>query len=106
MLSITTMPYPASLERSGIMTLLASSLPHILTHPSILQGNGDAPLYQGDGPRVDGGFGDGDTFGVMIMKGDEVTRMTGDNGNDPGTDYSEIVINFDGWLIYSNSAGH
>jgi len=52
---------------------------------SILEGNGDAPLYQVDGPRVDGGFGDGDTFGVMIMKGDEVTRMTGDNGNDPGT---------------------
>jgi len=70
---------------------------------SILEGNGDVPLYQVDGPRVDGGFGDGDTFGVMIMKGDEVTRMTGDNGNDPGTDYSEIVINFDGWLIYSNS---
>ena len=70
---------------------------------SILEGNSDVPLYQVDGPRVDGGFGDGDTFGVMIMKGDEVTRMTGDNGNDPGTDYSEIVINFDGWLIYSNS---
>ena len=70
---------------------------------SILEGNSDAPLYQVDGPRVDGGFGDGDTFGVMIMKGDEVTRMTGENGNDPGTDYSEIVINFDGWLIYSNS---
>ena len=73
---------------------------------SILEGNGDVPLYQVDGPRVDGGFGDGDTFGVMIMKGDEVTRMTGENGNDPGTDYSEIVINFDGWLIYSISAGH
>ena len=102
---IMDMEVPIHVAGTGL-TLAGFFFDDPLRKLSILEGNGDAPLYQVDGPRVDGGFGDGDTFGVMIMKGDEVTRMTGDNGNDPGTDYSEIVINFDGWLIYSISAGH
>jgi hypothetical protein len=67
---------------------------------SVIEGNSDVPVYQVEGSRKDGGFGDGDSFGFMVMEGDEVTRMSGENGSDPGTDYSEITINFDGWLMY------
>ena len=99
---VMDMKVPLHIGGAGL-TLAGFFFDDPLRKLSILEGNSEVPLYQVDGPRTDGGFGDGDTFGVMIMKGDEVTRMTGDNGNDPGTDYSEIVINFDGWLIYSNS---
>jgi hypothetical protein len=82
------------------LTIVALMFDDSLVNLSVIEGNGDVPIYWVDGPRVDKGFGDGDSFGFMVMEGDEVTRMSGENGTDPGTDYSEITINFDGWLVY------
>jgi hypothetical protein len=82
------------------LTLVGFFFDDSLRSISVIEGNSDVAVYWVDGPRRDTGFGDGDSFGFMVMKGDEVTRMSGDNGNDPATDYSEITINFDEWLNY------
>ncbi len=94
---IKDMVIPLHVGGTGL-TLAALMFDDPLRNLSVIEGNSDVPIYWVDGPRVDKGFGDGDSFGFMVMEGDEVTRMSGENGNDPGTDYSEITINFDGWL--------
>ena len=96
---IKDMLVPLHVGGTGL-TLVALMFDDSLVNLSVIEGNGDVPIYWVDGPRADKGFGDGDSFGFMVMEGDEVTRMSGENGTDPGTDYSEITINFDGWLIY------
>lgn len=97
--SIKDMVLPLHVGGKGL-TLVGLMFDDSLKNLSVIEGNSDVPIYWVDGPRVDKGFGDGDSFGIMVMEGDEVTRMSGENGNDPGTDYSEITINFGGWLIY------
>ena len=96
---IKDMVVPPHVGGTGL-TLVALMFDDPLVNLSVIEGNSDVPIYWVDGPRVDKGFGDGDSFGFMVMEGDEVTRMSGENGTDPGTDYSEITINFDGWLVY------
>ena len=96
---IKDMVVPLHVGGTGL-TVVALMFDDSLVNLSVIEGNRDVPIYWVDGPRVDKGFGDGDSFGFMVMEGDEVTRMSGENGTDPGTDYSEITINFDGWLIY------
>ena len=96
---IKDMVVPLHVGGTGL-TVVALMFDDSLVNLSIIEGNSNVPIYWVDGPRVDKGFGDGDSFGFMVMEGDEVTRMSGENGTDPGTDYSEITINFDGWLVY------
>ena len=96
---IKDMVVPLHVGGTGL-TVVALMFDDSLVNLSVIEGNSDVPIYWVDGPRVDKGFGDGDSFGFMVMEGDEVTRMSGENGTDPGTDYSEITINFDGWLVY------
>lgn len=91
---IRDMVVPLHVGGTGL-TLVALMFDDPLMNLSVIEGNSDVPIYW-----VDEGFGDGDSFGFMVMEGDEVARMSGENGSDPGTDYSEITINFDGWLIY------
>ena len=98
---IRDMVVPLHVGGTGL-TLVALMFDDPLMNLSVIEGNSDVPIYWVEGPRVDKGFGDGDSFGLMVMEGDEVTRMSGENGTDPGTDYSEITINFDGWLITTN----
>ena len=96
---IKDMVVPLHVGGTGL-TVVALMFDDSLVNLSVIEGNSDVPIYWVDGPRVDKGFGDGDSFGFMVMEGDEVTRMSGENGTDSGTDYSEITINFDGWLVY------
>ncbi len=49
------------------------------------------------------GFGDGDSFGLLVMEGDQVNNLSvakPPHEKQMRTDYSSITINFDGWLIH------
>ena len=48
------------------------------------------------------GFGDGDSFGLLVMEGDQVNNLSmakPPHEKQMRTDYSSITLNFEGWLI-------
>lgn len=62
----------------------------------VIDGNKNVPIY-----GFKEGFGDGDSFGLLVMEGDQVTNIavSKEPRNAFITDYSSITINFEGWLI-------
>jgi hypothetical protein len=94
-LPINDMEYPLKVGGVGL-TLAGMMFDDPVLNVKVTNGNPDIPIY-----GFEQGFGDGDSFGYMVMmKGDEVTRTAGENGSDLRSEFSTITVNFDSWLIY------
>ena len=63
----------------------------------VIDGKKDVPIY-----GFKDNFGDGDSFGLLVMEGDQVNNlaMAIPPRNALMTDHSTITINVEGWLIY------
>lgn len=63
----------------------------------VIDGKKDVPIY-----GFKKGFGDGDSFGLLLMVGDQVNNLSvakPPHEKQMRTDYSSITLNFEGWLI-------
>jgi hypothetical protein len=64
----------------------------------VIDGKKDVPIY-----GFKKGFGDGDSFGLLLMEGDQADNLSvakPPHEKQMRTDFTSITINFDGWLIY------